>query len=272
MTSQAQNQPQYYRDGQHLRAKHQLAGDDFARWVIDHIPNWERRNILDAGGGWGRFVWLLADQYDADLSMITLTDISDGMLKTAEQEAASRGHKIATTACDIVALPFKDHSFDVVMANKVLYHLSDIPMGVSELARVLQPQGTVLATTNSDKITAMIIDLHYQALDKVGIPYTPEPPSPFSMENGGDYLRLSFKQVETHYYEDEDLISDAAQIRATYETIGRYRNLLSDDNLSQHLVQSLPDTVQHLADAIIQRDGFIRSPTLMGVFVCSEPI
>ena len=261
----------YYNSGQHLRAKHQLAGDEFARWVLDHIPNWTHKKILDAGGGWGRFVWLLLDHYRVSSHNIVLTDLSEGMLRTASNEASQRAVENQVAVCDIESLPFVGQHFDIVMANKVLYHLSDLSRGVGELARLLKPDGYLLATTNSDKITAMIIDFHYQALDEHGIPYTPESPSPFSMENGGDILADHFGRVEQYYYEDEDLIYDASEVRAIYETIGRYRNLLVGDDISAHDKEALPQTVERLAQAVIDRDGVVRSPTLMGAFLCSAP-
>jgi len=266
------SQQHYYASGQHLRAKHKLAGDAFARWILDRIPAWENRKILDAGGGWGRFVWLLMDHYKVNAQDIVLTDVSEGMLKTALSVASEQMVESNVAVCDIQSLPFLSQQFDIVMANKVLYHLSDMSQGIGELARLLKPEGQLLATTNSDKITAMIIDLHYQALETLDIAFTPEAPSPFSMENGGALLKEHFRHVERYYYEDEDLIYDASEVRATYETIGRYRNLLVRDDISDQDKQALPHTVEGLAQAIIQRDGVLRSPTLMGAFVCTAPI
>ncbi len=263
----------YYSGGDHLRAKHRLAGDAFVKWGLDLIPDWNAATILDAGGGWGRYVWELIDNYQVDAQDVVLTDLSAGMLDTAFEEGARRDVTLkAAVVSSIEALPFASRQFDIVMANKVLYHLSDIPRGVKELARVVQPNGYLLATTNSDKITSTIIDLHYRALATVGIPFRPEAPSTFSMENGGHLLATGFRHVEQHYYEAETLIYDAAQIRATYETIGRYRNLLPRDDISEAAKEALPHVVEELAQSIIERDGVLRSPDLMGAFVCSDPI
>jgi ubiquinone/menaquinone biosynthesis C-methylase UbiE len=257
----------YYSQAQHLREKHLLEGDTFVRWVLDHITDWESATILDAGGAWGRFIWSLLDNYHVYAENIVLTDLSHGMLQTANDEAHNRNISIKTTVCNIESLPFESNQFDVVMANKVLYHLQDMDKGIQELARVLKPDGTLLATTNSGKIKAMIIAFHYQALDALSIPYEPEPPSTFSMENGGAMLSKQFRKVETYYYEAETLIDSAAEVRATYETIGRYRNLLNRDARAK----DLPDVVEQLAQATLDRDGVIKSPELMGVFVCTEP-
>jgi SAM-dependent methyltransferase len=258
----------YYSDGQSLRAKHQLAGNQFVKWALGLIPSRTLSMILDAGGGWGRYTWQLIHDRHIDPRKMMLTDLSEGMLKTAAEE----GVPIRMSVCNIDALPFRDRQFDLVMANHVLYHLQDIPAGVKELARMVRADGCLLATTNSDKITAAIIALHYQALEKLGVPFIPEPPSSFSMENGGALLAAQFRRVEQHYYEDEDLIYEAAEIRRLYETIGRYRNLLPRDDIPENVKRALPQVVEQLAQEIIAREGVLRSPTLMGAFVCTEPL
>lgn len=265
------NGSHYYSNEDTLREKHRLAGDQFLRWSLDRIPSWTQAHILDAGGGWGRYVWALLDNYGVEARDAILTDISEGMLKSALSEANQRQINIATAVNTLEALPFATNTFDIVMANKVLYHLGDIPRGIGELARVLKRNGTLLATTNSEKITATIIDLHYRALEHAGIPFKPEPPSSFSMENGADLLKRHFKQVDVHYYESETLIHEATTIRATYETIGRYRNLLTGTDITKRQKQALPEIVQTLAQEHIDRKGVLRSPELMGAFVCSEP-
>ncbi|QPC83940.1 class I SAM-dependent methyltransferase [Phototrophicus methaneseepsis] len=262
----------YYSNGYYLREKHRLAGHQYVHWTLNLIPNWSGSTVLDAGGGWGRYLWSLIDQGQIDVKDAVLTDISEGMLLTSQEEARQRAIILKTTVCNIESLPFAQQKFNIVMANKVLYHVADRLRGVRELARVLKPDGTLLATTNSDKITATVVALHYQALDRMGIAYEPEPSSPFSMENGADLLATQFRTVKAFYYEDEALIYNAAEMRATYNTIGRYRNVLARHDIAEAVKQALPEVVEQLAQAIIDRDGVLRSPSLMGAFVCTDPV
>jgi ubiquinone/menaquinone biosynthesis C-methylase UbiE len=262
----------YYSEGKYLRQKHQLAGDKFVKWALGLIPSWTDVTVLDAGGGWGRFVWSLLDTYHIAGENVVLTDLSAGMLHTAQDEASQRAIAINRAICNIDALPFPNQHFEVVMANHVLYHLQDISQGVKELARVTKPHGHLLTTTNSDKITATIIAFHYQALEILGVPFDPEPPSSFSMENGGALFAAYFHRVEQHYYEDETLFYDAAEFRAMYESIGRYHDLLTRDDISEQIKSDLPRIVEQLAQDVIDREGVLRSPNLMGAFVCSDPI
>jgi ubiquinone/menaquinone biosynthesis C-methylase UbiE len=272
MADQPRNAAAYYRTGDALRAKHQLAGDAFVQWALRHIADWPHQDILDAGGGWGRFSWVLMDLFGVPVDQIALTDYSVGMLATAQSEAARRDVLLRCSAADIQALPFRRQQFAIVMANFVLYHLTDIQRGVRELARVLKSDGRLLAATHSDQVVVPVIALHYQALDALQIPYAPEEPSPFTMENGEAALRQGFGQVEAYIFEDEQQIYMAAELRATYETMGRYRAVLHRSDVSAGKKRELPVVFEQLAQDIIDAQGVLRAPTRVGVFVCSQPL
>ena len=93
---------------------------------------------------------------------------------------------------EIEAVPAASGSFDGIMANHVLYHVRNIPLGAHELARAPRPNGWLLATTNSDRVRVPLIEIHHQALEQLGAPMARERESPFSMENGEALLRTAF--------------------------------------------------------------------------------
>lgn len=266
----------YYTRGDCLRAKHQLpqtrSGRSFPLWALGLVPFKPAVRILDAGAGWGRFVWTLVEAYGLDPRQITAMDQSVGMLSTAAEEALKRGGQLRLCAGDIGALPLASATFDGVLANHVLYHVEDIPAGVQELARVLRPNGWLLATTNSEKIRVTLIDLHQQALEALGLPFTPEGPSPFSMENGDIYLQPFFRQVERYYFEDEMVYTQADDFIALYKTTGRYQNIIKAPDVDDTLKRSLLPTFERLVAGLIYREGSLRAPLLMGAFVCSGPL
>lgn len=47
---------------------------------------------------------------------------------------------------DLAALTYTDHSFDIAISNEVFEHLPDLPASLRELARVIRPGGTLIAT------------------------------------------------------------------------------------------------------------------------------
>ena len=265
----------YYCRGEHLKAKHvgtnMVSGRRLESWALGLVPTETRATILDAGCGWGRFTWPLIEEFGVDSTGITCADSSLGMLETAAAEAKRRRHRPSFVTADIQALPFPSGRFTGAMANHVLYHLPDIPDGVRELARVVNENGWLLATTNSDDISVPVLEFHYTALDQLGIAYETEAQSPFSMENGDKILGEGFKEVEQVYFEDEVLYTTAEDFLTSYKTIGRYRNLLARADIESEKKQQLPVLVHQQAREVILRRGELRSPVRMGAFVCRGP-
>lgn len=265
----------YYSSGEHLRAKHRLirteSGRRFEKWALNLISIKSTSTILDAGCGWGRFTWPLIQDYHVPPSNVVCTDLSLGMLQTASEEARQRGNAAHFVVGNIEALPFQDNRFDGGMANHVLYHLGDIRQGISELARVVKQTGWLLATGHSEQIQVPVVEMHYRALEHLGIAYTPEGPAVFSMENGAAFLTKGFHRVERYYFEDEERFADAEPFVQMYMTTGRYRSVLEREDVDTVNKQQLSEVFRALTQEVIQEQGVLRVPTLLGAFVCTEP-
>lgn len=62
-------------------------------------------------------------------------------LKNLEYTTTDLNSPLADVKADICALPFKDHSFDVILCNHVLEHIPDDRKALNELYRILKPSG-----------------------------------------------------------------------------------------------------------------------------------
>src|SRR5262249_8505990 len=76
---------------------------------------------------------------------LTLADVSPGMIEAARHQLGDRAHY---NIAEAESLPFPDGSFDVVLANHMLYHVQDRPRSLAEIRRVLTPEGVLHAATN----------------------------------------------------------------------------------------------------------------------------
>jgi len=108
--------------------------------TIASLLNGRTGLCLDIGVGTGRMVAPLSFQ---GLKVVGL-DISEGMLRIAKSKGTS------VVCGDARFIPFKDETFDVAIASRVLIHLSD-PACYCEAGRVLRKNGTFVFDTLNKK-------------------------------------------------------------------------------------------------------------------------
>lgn len=110
--------------------------------VIDSAGFESTHAVLDVGCGTGVLTRLAARRV-AGSGHVTGVDLSSGMLRTAEQRAATDGisEYVTLQAADAEQLPFADRSFDSVMSLFALRHFPNPSTAVSEMFRVLRPGG-----------------------------------------------------------------------------------------------------------------------------------
>ena len=102
-------------------------------------------HILDIASGTGEPGLTIASMLAE--GKVTLTDLSDDMLKIARENAAKRNIKnIETVACDVCELPFPDNSFDGISCRFGFMFFPDMQLAANEMYRVLKPGGR-LATS-----------------------------------------------------------------------------------------------------------------------------
>jgi SAM-dependent methyltransferase len=97
---------------------------------------------LEVGAGTGYFSLNLLQA--GVVGEAVCTDISPGMVRALEANAADLGLAVETAACDAEDLPFEEASFDLVFGHAVLHHLPDLRRAFGEFRRVLRPGGTML--------------------------------------------------------------------------------------------------------------------------------
>ena len=95
------------------------------------------KTCLDAGCGSGRYSVALALHGARE---ITAVDVSSSGLETAK-ENAKEFDQIQFQQASVLDLPFPNESFDLVWCAGVLMITSDFDKGLTELTRVLKPNG-----------------------------------------------------------------------------------------------------------------------------------
>jgi SAM-dependent methyltransferase len=120
------------------------------------------------------------------------------------------------TAADVRALPFEDASFDVVVANHVLYHVDDMPRALAEIRRVLSPRGRLIASTIGRNHMRQLEEL---AERFAAGPRTERLAERFGLEAGGAHLGAAFTEVEVDRYDDRLGVNDPDAVVAYIRTM-----------------------------------------------------
>ncbi|HLV36257.1 MAG TPA: class I SAM-dependent methyltransferase [Spirillospora sp.] len=191
---------QAYMTDEHLNVRYQIHEQysvpqvDFPRWVLGRVDWRGDEVVLDLGCGPGIYAEVLMQQQPG-IRYYGL-DLSSGML-------AKHPYPRSLVQADGQYLPFADCTFDVVMANHVLYHLPDIERATREIRRVLKPEGLLMAATNSAESMPQFHDLYKRAIMVLTAPGTqvivPRPAShAFTLESGTRYLARQFFAVVRH--------------------------------------------------------------------------
>jgi SAM-dependent methyltransferase len=100
-------------------------------------------DLLDVGCGPGTITCDLARNVAP--GRVVGIDASGEVLDEARASAARANLSVAFEVADLFALPFADHSFDVVHSHQVLQHVADPVAALVEMRRVCRPGGLVAA-------------------------------------------------------------------------------------------------------------------------------
>ena len=167
-----------YKNADNLRARMALHErfstnkEDFARWVFDHIEAPQEAHVLELGCGPVN-LWVKNRERIPQGWRITLTDLSPGMLEEAKRATETLDATSDYRVADAQAVPFEDGTFDLVVANHMLYHVPDELKAVAEIRRVLKPGGRLYAATNGREHMSELQTFITEQLGEFGAAFYP---------------------------------------------------------------------------------------------------
>ena len=193
-----------------LHERFSTAKQKWFHWYWDHLDSPADARILELGCGVG-MLWRDNRPRIPATWRLTLSDFSFGMVETTRAENLPADF----LQNDAQAIPFRDHYFDAVMANHMLYHVPDVAGVIAEARRMLKPSGKFYAATNGD---THLRELKTAVGRFLGADVTPildvNVRKHFSLENGAEQMAKLFARVERFDFKDILVVTEVEPLVA----------------------------------------------------------
>jgi ubiquinone/menaquinone biosynthesis C-methylase UbiE len=185
-----------------------IGSHDWHQWVFQRLKLKPADRILEIGCGNGR-LW---ESRLSDLpreTLILLSDFSLGMLREARHVMGNRP-RLAYLRIDAESLPCRNGSFDVIVANHMLYHVPSISKSIREVKRSLRSGGLFYTSAPSRTHLQELKDLLLSFDETLAFPK--DDVLRFCMENGTEQLEAFFERVTLSVYTNKIAVHTATPI------------------------------------------------------------
>jgi SAM-dependent methyltransferase len=228
-----------YVNGEKLRARTQLhtkyatQSVPWPLWLQGLVAIPPGGAVLEVGCGTG-LLWSGGWTKGAVDFSLTLSDLAAGMVAETVPVVRATVPLVAGLVADAQYLPFGGDSFDVVIANQMLYHVPDPVLALRELARVLRRGGVLMASTVGPGHLRELFRIEASVFGPTRVLRHHEV---FGVQNGRDLLAPFFDAVAWHRYDDDLRCTDVDDVlayicstppgeEATPEQVGALRDLI----------------------------------------------
>ena len=162
--------------------------------------------VLELGCGDGT-LWNVDRDKIPEQTEIVVSDISDGMLRDARRTIGADDSRFRFRVFDAGRIPYDEDSFDLVIANHVLFYCEDIPKVCKEVKRVLKPGGRFVCSTYGNDHMREVSELVQKFDDRIVLA-AKNLYERFGKENGKEILRADFDKIEWRQYEDSLIVPE----------------------------------------------------------------
>lgn len=263
-----------YADERHLETRvrtHELytvPQFSFPEWVLGQHQHWQGNEwVLDVGCGMGVYI----DQIQERIPQghLFATDLSYGMINRATQN--DHPQRATFFVQDAQHIAFPANTFDIVLANHMLYHMPDINDALNEIHRVLKPNGVLITAVNSQFTMLEFATLKRRALTLLGYPPADEENTisyhGFDLENGSVKLARHFRGVVRYEVPSALVFKDPQPVIAYVDSL----RSLDEDNLPAGVAwEDYMMVMTNQIDRLISHFGELIINKLSGVLIASD--
>lgn len=255
-TNQQYLKNEQYRDASNLNARLELHRRfstnpyGWFPWIFDTLESLSSpARVLELGCGPG-YMWKECIDRIPDGWSITLSDLSDGMIDAAWRNLVVTGRAFKYEQIDAQSIPYPDETFDIVIANFMLYHVPDRLKALREINRVLKKGRHFLAATagqgHLDELNKWL--KHANSITDFA-PFN----SSFTLENGLEQIKPFFSNIEIKRYDDNLRVTEIEPLMAYIFSTIKAREI-SESALAE-IRQELEDILCQKGEIFITKDS-----------------
>jgi Predicted transcriptional regulators len=248
-----------YENASNLKARiriHELFSTNnqgWMNWFFEQLNLPDKASILELGCGdgslWDRNFNAIPKGWN-----ITLTDSSQGMLKDAKKNLGKKSERFKFKLVDAQSIPFEDCIFDLVIANNMIYHVSDKEKTFSEIRRVLKSNGYFYASTvgknHMKEMRDIISKFNSESITSESWNATES----FQLENGFEQVSKWFQEVKLKRYNDNLNVTSAMPlVDYIFSMPGNTKEFFTEVNL-QKLISFLEQKITKSGGIYITKD------------------
>jgi len=184
-----------------LHKNYSLNQQGWFPWIYEQCKISDSMKILEVGCGNGA-LWTENFSRLPDNVNIVLSDISEGMIHDVRRSIGPEDARFSFQVFDCAQIPFPDGSFDLVIANHLLFYCDDIPKSCEEIQRVLKSNGRFVCSTYGSRHMKEISRLVQNFDSRIALS-DKDLYERFGLENGREFLEPFFGEVSCVQYQDE---------------------------------------------------------------------
>jgi ubiquinone/menaquinone biosynthesis C-methylase UbiE len=233
---------------------------DWHSWLFEQMKLTPDNRVLELGCGDGSF-WYKNKKGIPKGLKVTLSDHFTGMLNHAK-EKLDDFFDFWYEQINAEEIPFEENSFDIVMANHMLYHVPERKQALKEVRRVLKSGGIFYCSTIGKSHLTEFGELLQEFDSSLNYISVNSNAKAFGLENGETQLREYFSYVHLKEFQDGLKITE---VKAIIDYL-----ISSDSNLKDILVlETLQRFMDYLEEQKLNNGGYICVTKSSGLFVCS---
>ena len=191
-----------------LHSKYSTNKQSWFPWIFEQCHMENHSNVLEIGCGDGS-LWLENKEKIPEQLHVVLSDISEGMLRDTRRMIHSniQNARFDFQVFDCERIPYPNDSFDLIIANHVLFYCKHLTDVFQEIARVLKPNGVFICSTYGSEHMKEINELVSEFDDRI-ILSAERLFERFGKENGADLLAPYFHNITWLPYEDSLYVTE----------------------------------------------------------------